>query len=79
MHFKKWFIVTLVSLIAITTLCADNLAPVEVSKQNRINETDILAEFDGGVITRADLEKRISMLPPNVREDTKQWKDKNRF
>ena len=34
MHFKKWFIVTLVSLIAITTLCADNLAPVEVSKQN---------------------------------------------
>ncbi|HNU97888.1 MAG TPA: peptidyl-prolyl cis-trans isomerase, partial [Candidatus Syntrophosphaera thermopropionivorans] len=66
MHLKKWFIVTLVSLIAITTLCADNLAPVEVSKQNRINETDILAEFDGGVITRADLEKRISMLPPNV-------------
>jgi len=66
MHLKNWFIITLISLIAITTLCADDLAPVEVSKQNRINETDVLAEFDGGVITRADLEKRISMLPPNV-------------
>lgn len=79
MHFKKWFIVTLVSLIAITTLCADNLAPVEVSKQNRINETDILAEFDGGVITRADLEKEFQCFHLMSREDTKQWKDKNRF
>ena len=66
MHLKNWFIITLISLVTITTFYADELAPIEVSKQNRVNETDVLAEFDGGVITRADLEKRISMLPPNV-------------
>ena len=66
MHLKNWFIITLISLVTITTFYADDLAPIEVSKQNRVNETDVLAEFDGGVITRADLEKRISKLPPNV-------------
>jgi len=66
MHLKNWFIITLISLVTITTFYADELAPIEVSKQNRVNETDVLAEFDGGVITRADLEKRISKLPPNV-------------
>ena len=59
MHLKNWFIITLISLVTITTFYADELAPIEVSKQNRVNETDVLAEFDGGVITRADLEKRI--------------------
>lgn len=66
MHLKKWFTVITIALLALTTNFADNLTTTEVSNNNRINESDILAEFDGGVITRADLEKRISHLPPNM-------------
>ena len=38
---------------------------VNVSNQNKLNDSDVLAEFDGGVITRKDLDNKISKLPPN--------------
>lgn len=39
---------------------------IQVQSENRINESDILAEFDGGTITRGDLLDKISKLQPQV-------------
>lgn len=40
--------------------------PVAVKTNNLQNETDILAEYNGGVITRKDLDDKISKIPPNA-------------
>ncbi len=45
---------------------ASDQVPIPVSNQNRINDNDILAEFDGGMITRKDLDQKISQIPPNA-------------
>ncbi|MBP7333125.1 MAG: peptidyl-prolyl cis-trans isomerase [Candidatus Cloacimonas sp.] len=39
-------------------------ALVSVGTTKSINDTDILAEYDGGVITRQYIEKKLSKLPP---------------
>jgi len=58
----SFYLGLLLLCINITFLGADN-TPKPVSNDKRINETDILAEFDGGVITRKDVEAKISKLP----------------
>jgi hypothetical protein len=45
---------------------ADGPETVTVQNQNKINPDDILAEFDGGVITRKDIDAKISKLPMNA-------------
>ncbi len=57
--------ILLVLLSAITLLIAADEVPIPVSSQNRLNDQDILAEFDGGTITRKDVDSRISKIPPN--------------
>lgn len=51
-------------LVCLLLNAADN-APVAVTSDNRINDSDILAEYDGGQITRKDIQTKISKLPPN--------------
>ncbi|MDZ4183306.1 MAG: peptidyl-prolyl cis-trans isomerase [Candidatus Cloacimonadaceae bacterium] len=54
-------------LIAASMLIAGiEPTPIQVSNQNKLNATDILAEFDGGAILRSDLDKKISKIPPNA-------------
>jgi parvulin-like peptidyl-prolyl isomerase len=52
-------------LLAISIGNAQN-GPVPVKTNNLLNESDILAEYDGGVITRKDLDDKISKIPPNA-------------
>jgi len=47
----------------ITLLAAAEVIPVMVSNDNKLDERDILAEYDGGKILRQDIEKKISKLP----------------
>ncbi len=42
---------------------AKDAAPKVVSNSNLLEETDILAEYDGGKILRADLQEKISKIP----------------
>ncbi|MBW6514297.1 MAG: peptidyl-prolyl cis-trans isomerase [Candidatus Syntrophosphaera sp.] len=50
-------------LLALSVAACFAAGPVTVTNQNKINESDILAEFDGGIITRQDLDARISKIP----------------
>lgn len=59
----------LVALLILVSFVGNLLAvepAVEVSTSTRINETDILAEYDGGVITRSDIMQKINALQPEV-------------
>jgi len=59
LHFYLGIVLMLVSIF----LTAENV-PVTLSKNNSNNDSDILAEYNGGVITRKDIELKISKLPP---------------
>ncbi|MDD3102995.1 MAG: peptidyl-prolyl cis-trans isomerase [Candidatus Cloacimonetes bacterium] len=43
---------------------AKDADPIAVSNSNLLEESDILAEFDGGRILRSDLQNKISKIPP---------------
>jgi len=53
-----------IMLVVSSFLIAADPTPVKVSNSNLLNEDDILAEYDGGKITRADVLNKISKLPP---------------
>ena len=65
MSIYKRFTLGLILLLAILVLAAADQVPVKVTSDNRINDTDVLAEFDGGKIMRKDIETKISKLPAN--------------
>ncbi len=65
MHITRWQILALLMVVGLAACFAADPVAVTVSNQNKVNESDILAEFNGGVITRADLDAKISKLPPN--------------
>ncbi len=54
----------LILLLACLVLSAADNAPIKVTNDNRLEESDILAEFNGGTITRKDIELKVSKLPP---------------
>ena len=64
-HSLRALALSLVLALIMISAVAEN---VEKTVQNptRLNDTDILAEFDGGAITRKDLNDKISKLPPQV-------------
>lgn len=66
MHLTRWLLT--IALLALgTALCfAADPEPAAVANQNLINDSDVLAEYDGGVITRQELDAKISKLPPNA-------------
>ncbi|MDP3113532.1 MAG: peptidyl-prolyl cis-trans isomerase [Candidatus Cloacimonadaceae bacterium] len=60
-------LITALALIAAPMLVAEIvLVPTAVTNQNRLNDTDVLAEYNGGAILRSDLDKKISKIPPNA-------------
>ena len=59
LHFYLGIVLMLVSIF----LTAENV-PVTLSKNNSNNDSDILAEYNGGVITRKDIELKISKTVP---------------
>ncbi len=65
MHLSRWLTFALIVAVGIATCFADETAPTELKNQNRLNEADVLAEWDSGVITRKDLDAKISHLPVN--------------
>lgn len=54
----------LVFLLLCITLIAAEPTPVVTTKPDKGNETDVLAEYEGGVILRKDIEAKIAKLPP---------------
>jgi hypothetical protein len=59
----------LVALLILVSFVGNVMAvdtAVTVSNPTRINDADILAEYDGGVITRADIMQKIDALQPQV-------------
>ncbi len=62
----RWQLPLVLLILALAALSAEPVTPVTVTNQNQVQDSDILAEFSGGVITRADLEAKISKLPPNA-------------
>lgn len=60
---------TLVNILLLLSLSlalfAAEEAVLTVSNQNQMDEDTILVEYEGGTITRKDLENRISKIPPN--------------
>lgn len=64
-HSLKALALLIVLGLAVVSAVAQNEG-ITVQNPTRINDTDILAEFDGGVITRKDLNDKISKLPPQV-------------
>lgn len=59
------FSLGLIFLFACLLLSAADVTPVSVTSENRINDSDILAEYDGGQISREDIKTKISKLPAN--------------
>jgi len=57
------FSLGLILMLACLVLSAADNAPIKVTNDNRLEESDILAEFDGGTITRKDIELKVSKLP----------------
>lgn len=50
-------------LFIVTMAFAEDAAPIAVSNSNLLEESDILAEYDGGKILRSDLQNKISKIP----------------
>ncbi len=65
MHFSRWLTLALILAVGMAACFADDTKPTAVTNQNRLSDSDVLAEYDGGVITRKDLDAKISHLPPN--------------
>lgn len=62
----RWVIVTLLLAVGAASIFAASDTPVIIAQNpNLINQEDILAEFDGGSITRQDIDDRINRLPQN--------------
>jgi len=57
-----------ISLILISSvlLFAAESEPTPVKNDNKLDDRDILAEFQGGQVLRKDLQFKISKLPPNM-------------
>jgi len=66
MHRTRWQLTVALLALGITLCFAADPEPVTVANQNLINDTDVLAEYDGGVITRQELDAKIAKLPPNA-------------
>jgi len=64
-HSLKALFILIAAVLAVSVMIAED-TPVVVSNGNRINDNDILAEYDGGVILRKDLQDKIAKLPPQV-------------
>lgn len=64
-HSLRALALSLILALTVVSALAEN---VETTVQNptRLNDTDVLAEFDGATITRKDLNDKISKLPPQV-------------
>lgn len=62
--FKALALSIILGLILVSAVALDGIK--DVTSSTRINDTDILADFDGGSITRKDLNDKISKLPPQV-------------
>ncbi|MDD4310660.1 MAG: hypothetical protein PHO32_09790, partial [Candidatus Cloacimonetes bacterium] len=55
----------LIFLLSVLVLTAADVVPVKVTSDNRVNDSDVLAEYEGGKILRKDIDTKISKLPPN--------------
>ncbi len=64
MLIRPRFILGLTFVLACLLLMAADIDPIKVTDDNKLNDSDILAEFDGGTITRKDIDTKISKLPP---------------
>lgn len=64
-HSLKALYILLFAVMAISVIFAED-APIAVSNTNRLNDNDILAQYDGGTILRKDLQDKIAKLPPQV-------------
>ncbi|MCB5269326.1 MAG: peptidyl-prolyl cis-trans isomerase [Candidatus Cloacimonadaceae bacterium] len=53
-------------LIFCGMLSATDITPIPVQNENRVEDRDVLAEYQGGQILRQDLQHKISKLPPNM-------------
>ncbi|MDD2228400.1 MAG: peptidyl-prolyl cis-trans isomerase [Candidatus Cloacimonetes bacterium] len=58
------FSLGLIFLMACLSLMAADPLPVKVTTDKSVNDTDVWAEYDGGVILRKDIDAKISKLPP---------------
>lgn len=61
-NLRKLLPVCLILVLA-GVLAAADVIPVMVSNDNKLDDRDILAEYDGGKILRQDIDKKISKLP----------------
>lgn len=63
---SKQLPILLTALLSLTLCFAAETQPTKVTTANLINSDDVLAEYDGGMITREELDTKISKLPPNA-------------
>lgn len=63
MFIRPRLILGLAFVLACLLLMAAEIEPVKVTDDKKLNESDVLAEFDGGTITRKDIDNKISKLP----------------
>ncbi|MCB5261853.1 MAG: hypothetical protein M0Q16_07585, partial [Candidatus Cloacimonetes bacterium] len=62
LHTHKLLSIIILMLIAVVAF-ADDATPRAVSNSNLLEEGDILAEYDGGQVLRADIQAKISKIP----------------
>lgn len=53
-------------LVCFGMLTAADISPKLVKTDNKLEDRDVLAEFQGGQILRKDVQQKISKLPPNI-------------
>lgn len=59
-------IIMLLILVSAALCFAAGPKPVPVKDNTLVNDKDILAQYDGGIITRKDLDTKISKVPANA-------------
>lgn len=62
--FRPKLLSVMIILLSLSILAAVGITPQVVSNSNLIEDKDILAEYDGGIIVRKDIMDKISKLPP---------------
>ena len=62
--FRPKLLSVMIILLSLSILAAVEITPKVVSNSNLIEDKDILAEYDGGIILRKDIMDKISKLPP---------------